>query len=196
MNSTAAIFEIASAKRPRAHPRRRRRMRTAVRIGVLGLTLAAAALTPRTAHAEAPSGPALIWVGGILLAFPGGAVGLVTDAGIAINLAEDGRVPRGWSIAGTVAWSTATAATMVSLAGSFAEAAEPHPRGGGMAGPIVATSLACLFSAGSLALSIWALGRNGDPRPTVELGGQRLRLSMPLVSPAPSGGSLLLGGTF
>jgi hypothetical protein len=90
----------------------------------------------------------------------------------------------------------ATAATAVSLAGGIAEAAEPYPRGGGMAGPIAATSLGCLFSAGSLAFSIWALGRNGDPRPRVELGGQRLRLAMPVVMPTPSGGSVVLGGTF
>jgi hypothetical protein len=160
----------------------------------------ALALSLATADARADGGdPAAIGAALAVLAWmPPAAFGVVTDVGVGAHLAlNQGRVPRLWSVLGTVTWSIATAcwAPVVGVAldsGNFVQS--PSAQGGAIA--FAATGAA--VNVGSLALSLYGLAHPTGTAPAAPRSAATAPLSLtaPVLAPTADGARIVLGGTF
>jgi hypothetical protein len=125
------------------------------------------------------------------------AAGVVTDAGIGYHLVwGGGRVPRSWAITGTVMWSVATVALGAAVVAGSGSPSEPSSSSD-QAGGIAFASGIFAVTGGSLALSIYGLTR--PPEPTLRgsaTASPGISLHLPMLAPSPSGGRVVLGGTF
>jgi hypothetical protein len=163
----------------------------------LPLTLALS-LANGDAHASgadpAAAGAALAF----LAWMPPAAFGVVTDVGIGTHLAlNHGRVPRLWSVLGTVTWSIATAC-WTPIVGVTLDSGNYVESPNDQAGAIAFAATGAAINLGSLALSIYGLAHPTDPSTsgTRTAATPALALTAPTIAPTAGGARVVLGGTF
>jgi hypothetical protein len=159
----------------------------------LAIALSLFATESRAQNMESVAGTGIA----VLAWTPAAALGLVSDTAIAIHLAtNDGRVPRTWSILGTVTWSIATVcwAPIVGIAldsGNYPQASGAQWR------DIAFASAGAAITLGSLGLSIYGLVHPTDaPSSTTHTARHAFAFAPPLVAPTPGGGRVVLQASF
>jgi hypothetical protein len=160
----------------------------------LAIALSLFAPEARAQNMESTAGAALA----VLAWMPPAALGLVSDTAIGIHLVvHDGRVPRTWSLLGTVTWSIA-AACWAPVVGVALDSGNYPYSSGAQWGMIAFASTGAAVTLGSLGLSIYGLAHPPDAASssTRAAATRPFAFAPPRIAPTAGGARLVLQASF